>query len=127
MTHSPLRWISLFGISILAFTAYLDATIVNTALPFIQKALSAPVIELQWVTNIFTMILAMTMVAVGRFADLYGRKKVFYLGVAIFAIAAFAAGFSPNIWTLIFFRGLQGLGASIVFVASASLLTDTFS
>lgn len=126
MSHSRLRWIALIGISVLAFTAYLDATIVNTALPFIQKAFDAPVLELQWVTNIFTMILAMTMVASGRFADLYGRKKVFYLGVAIFAIAALAAGFSPSIGFLIFFRGLQGLGASIIFVASASLITNAF-
>lgn len=120
------RWIALVGISLLAFTAFLDVTIVNTALPFIQKSFGASVLELQWVTNIFIMALAMTMVAAGRFADLHGRKRIFYLGVGVFAIGAIGAGMSPSIGVLIFFRAVQGLGASVLFIASASLITDTF-
>lgn len=122
----PLRWLALFGISILAFTAFLDFTIVNTALPFIKKAFRANVLQLQWVSNIFSMVLATTMLAVGRIADLHGRKKVFYAGVAIFGFAALCAGFSPSIYFLAFFRGLQGLGASILFVSSASLISEAF-
>src|SRR4051812_20453495 len=120
------KWWALIGVSILAFTAYLDATIANTAFPFIQMALNATILELQWVANIFPIILSMTMIAVGKFADLWGRKKIFYLGVAAFAIAALGAGFSDTIPQLIFFRGLQALGASIIFIASSSLLTDIF-
>src|SRR5580692_11103187 len=91
------KWWALLGVSLLAFTAFLDASIVNTALPFIQTAFHANILLLQWVANIFTIILSMTMIAIGKFADLWGRKKIFYIGVVIFGIAAFGAGFSPTI------------------------------
>jgi EmrB/QacA subfamily drug resistance transporter len=120
------KWWALLGVSLLAFTAFLDATIVNTALPFIQTAFQANILQLQWVANIFTIILSMTMIAIGKFADLWGRKKIFYLGVVIFGIAALGAGFSPTFEILVFFRGLQALGASTVFIASAALLSDVF-
>lgn len=126
--HDPFRfkWWALLGVSLLAFTAFLDATIVNTALPFIQTALKADILQLQWIANIFTIILSMTMIAVGKFADLWGRKKVFYFGVIIFGIAALGAGLSMSVTMLVFFRGLQALGGSIIFIASAALLSDVF-
>ena len=120
------KWWALLGVSLLAFTAFLDATIVNTALPFIQAALKANILQLQWVASIFTIILSMTMIAIGKFADLWGRKRVFYIGVVIFAIAAFGAGLSMTVGMLVFFRGLQALGASTVFIAAAALLSDVF-
>ncbi len=120
------KWLGLFGISILAFTAYLDFTIVNTALPFIQKAFDIDILQLQWVSNIFSIIVSMTMIASGKFGDLWGRKRLFYLGVGVFAIAAMGAGMSPNIDLLIFFRGLQAVGASILFICSTALISQTF-
>ena len=120
------KWLALIGVSLLAFTAFLDVTIVNTALPFIQEGLKASVLQLQWVAKIFTIILSMTLIALGKFADLLGRKKVFYCGVVLFAIAAFGAGFSPNIEQLVVFRGLQALGASTILVSSTALLSDVF-
>jgi MFS family permease len=120
------KWWALLGVSLLAFTGFLDATIVNTALPFIQTALKANILQLQWIANIFTIILSMTMIAMGKFADLWGRKKVFYFGVIIFSIAALGAGLSQTVEMLVFFRGLQALGASIIFVVSAALLSDIF-
>ncbi|MBI3236901.1 MAG: MFS transporter, partial [Chlamydiales bacterium] len=100
------KWWALLGVSVLAFTAFLDATIVNTALPFIQTALQVDIFRLQWIANIFTIVLSMTMIAIGKLADLYGRKKIFYLGVIAFAIAALGAGLSPNAEILIGFRAL---------------------
>ena len=120
------KWWALFGVSLLAFTAYLDATIVNTALPFIQTALKADIFQLQWIANIFTIILSMTMIAIGKIADLWGRKKIFYFGAVIFGIAAIGAGLSQTVGMLVFFRGLQALGASTVFIASAAMLSDVF-
>jgi len=121
-----MRWLALAGISVLAFTAFLDFTIVNTALPFIKVAFKTTILQLQWVSNIFSMVLTMVMAVVGRFGDIYGRKKVFYLGLFIFGFAALAAGFSPSIGWLILFRGIQGLGASMVFILAASLISDIF-
>jgi EmrB/QacA subfamily drug resistance transporter len=120
------KWWALLGVSLLAFTSYLDVTIVNTALPFIQTAFGVDVLHLQWVANIFTIILSMTMIATGKLADLWGKKRVFYWGVSFFAIAAFGAGISTSFDMLVAFRGLQALGASTVLVVSASLLTDVF-
>lgn len=120
------KWFALIGLCLLAFTAFLDNTIVNTALPFIQVDLKATIIQLQWVVNIFAMLLSMTMIAVGKFADLFGRRKVFYIGVVIFGIAAIGAGLSSTIQILVFFRALQALGASIIFIASSALLADVF-
>jgi EmrB/QacA subfamily drug resistance transporter len=120
------KWWALTGISLLAFTAFLDFTIVNTALPFIQKNFNANVLELQWVTNIFSMILTMTMIAGGKIADKWGRKKIFYISSLIFALGAVGAGVSANIETLIFFRALQGLGAAVLFVSSAALVSGSF-
>lgn len=120
------KWLALLGVCLLAFTAFLDATIVNTALPFIQTALNANILQLQWVANIFTIVLSMTMIALGKFADLWGRKKIFYIGVCLFALAAFGAGLSPNIELLVLFRGVQSLGASAILVASTALLSNVF-
>ena len=126
--HDPFhfKWWALLGVSVLAFTAFLDATIVNTALPFIQTSLKANILQLQWITNIFTIILSMTMIAIGKIADIWGRKRVFYFGVMVFAIAALGAGFSQTIGLLVFFRGLQAFGASTIFIASSALLSDVF-
>lgn len=120
------KWWALFGVCLLAFTAFLDATIVNTALPFIQSALNANILQLQWIANIFTIVLSMTLIALGKFADLWGRKKIFYTGVFLFAIAAFGAGLSPNTEFLVLFRGMQSLGASAILVASTALLSNVF-
>ncbi|MES2122876.1 MAG: hypothetical protein V4492_08900, partial [Chlamydiota bacterium] len=65
------KWWALLGVCVLAFTAFLDATIVNTALPFIQTALQADIFQLQWVASIFTIVLSMTMIAIGKLADLW--------------------------------------------------------
>ena len=128
MKHDRFRfkWWALLGVCLLAFTAFLDVTIVNTALPFIQTALNATILELQWIANIFTIILSMTLIALGKFADLWGRKKIFYIGVILFAVAAFGAGLSSTTAILVFFRGLQALGASTILIASTALLSDVF-
>lgn len=120
------RWIALVGVSLLAFVVFLDFTIINTALPFIQEAFHSSILELQWVVNIFTLVLTVTMVAIGRIADLFGRKKMLYFGVGIFILSAFGAGLSPSINWLTICRGFQGLGVSILFVASSSLISEIF-
>lgn len=126
-THYTSKYLALCGICLLAFTAFLDFTIVNTALPFIQQAFQVELLSLQWISNIFPIILTMSMIAVGKIGDLIGRKRFFYFGVFLFGTAALFAGFSPTIDCLIFFRGVQALGASITFIVSSSLLSEIYS
>lgn len=120
------KWWALVGVCLLSFTAFLDFTIVNTALPFIQVALNADILQLQWIANIFPIILSMTMIATGKLADLFEPKYVFYTGVLLFAVAALGAGFSSTVWMLVLFRGLQALGAAVIFIVSATLISDVF-
>ena len=82
------------GIIFLSFTAWLDFTIVNTALPTIQGELGATVIQLQWVMNIYFLVLAVSMVAAGKLGHIFGRREIFYIGCTLFAVASVVAGFS---------------------------------
>ncbi len=119
-------WVALIGLSLLAFTAFLDFTIVNTALPVIQKAMRASVIQLQWMINIFTLMLSMLMIAAGRVGDMFGRKRVFFTAVIIFGLAAMGAGLSPNIYVMIVFRAIQGVCAAVLFTVSVALIPQAF-
>ena len=123
--HSK-KWIAHAGISILAFTGFLDFTIVNTALPAIQSAIGANIIQLQWVMNIYALVLCMCMVVMGRLGDLFGQRLVLYIGVIVFGAASLGAGFanSPN-W-LIFFRFCQGIGGAVIFPVAAAILPQMF-
>lgn len=120
------KWWALIGLCLLSFTAFLDFTIVNTALPFIQKHFGCSIIQLQWVTNIFCMLTSMFMIAAGKCGDMWGHRKVLYFGFIAFAIAAIGAATSNSIEWLIFFRGLQGFAAAIIFTISASLISTVF-
>ncbi len=120
------KGLALIGISFLAFTAFLDFTGINAALPFIQKELSSNILQLQWVANISGLVLSSTMIAIGKCADRWGRKRIFYLGVLLFALGAIGSATSFTIEQLIFFRGIQGVGSSALFILSAALLTDVY-
>lgn len=125
-TNFPHKWWALCGLGLLSFTAFLDFTIVTTALPFIQNDLNASVLQLQWVMTIFAMILCMFLIIAGKVGDLFGRKKVFFLGFVLFGIAAIGAASSTTIQWLIFFRAIQGFAAAIIFTLGAALLPLAF-
>lgn len=120
------RWRAFIGITLLSFGCYLDYTIVNVALPTIQAQLHANLSTLQWVMNIYFLALCVLATIMGRCGDLYGRRRVFYIGVFIFAVSSILAGCAANISELIFGRLLQGAGAAIVFPLGPSLLPQFF-
>ncbi len=96
------------------------------ALPYIKADLNPSVLQLQWVGSIFSVILGMTMVLVGKLGDLFGKKKIFYIGSLLFAVGAIGGGSAATIQALILFRGLQAIGASILFIISVAALSDVF-
>jgi EmrB/QacA subfamily drug resistance transporter len=122
----PYKWFSLIGLSLLAFTAFLDFTIVNTAIPFIQETFRSNIVDLQWINTIFLMIQSMSMIAVGKLGYIWNRRLLFYLGFVIFAIAAIGAALSPSLLVLIIFRAIQGFSGAIIFTQSAVLLPQAF-
>lgn len=109
------------------FMVILDATIVNVALPAIQKALGFSTdSQLQWVVTAYALVFGGFLLLGGRLADLFGRRRVFFAGVALFAAASFAGGFSQNPGQLIVFRSLQGLGGALLAPAALSLVLTIF-
>jgi MFS family permease len=114
MNVYPKRWQALGYLTVGAFLSPLDYFIVNMALPSIQKAFGASDHQLQMVVAIYGLTYAALVVCGGRLGDLYGRKKVFVLGLYIFLFSSLACAFSPNITFLIISRLFQGVGASFL-------------
>src|SRR5271170_5630966 len=104
----------------------LDDTIVNVALPSMQRSLHIPPSHLNWVASFYALTFGGLLLAGGRAGDLYGRLRMFRVGIVVFAIASMAGGFAPNATTLLIARLLQGCGAALAAPGALSLLTTTF-
>ncbi|MGC5743723.1 MFS transporter [Chryseobacterium sp. NFX27] len=114
MNIYPKRWQALAYLTAGAFLSPLDYFIVNMALPSIKKAFAASDHQLQMVVAIYGLTYAALVVCGGRLGDLYGRKKIFSLGLYLFLLSSLACAFSPNITFLIISRMFQGVGASFL-------------
>jgi EmrB/QacA subfamily drug resistance transporter len=108
------------------FMIMLDNTVVNVALPSIQRSLSADQSELEWVVVSYALTFATFMLTGGKLADYFGRRRLFVMGLAIFALASLACGLAPNAGFLIGARAVQGLGAAIMNPATLGIITATF-
>ena len=107
----------------------MDATIVNVALPIIREDLGfleVSVSELQWVVNAYALSFAVLLLSAGKLADLYGRKRLFVIGLIIFTAASVACGAANEINVLIAFRALQGIGAALIMPTTLSILQASF-
>jgi MFS family permease len=104
----------------------LDDTIVNVAMPSIQRALHVPTSSLNWVISFYALTFGGLLLAGGRAGDLFGRLRVFRAGIALFALASMAGGFAPNDTALIIARVAQGCGAAFAAPCALSLLATTF-
>jgi EmrB/QacA subfamily drug resistance transporter len=121
------RWLALVVVCFGQFMVILDATIVNVALPSIQKDLDLSTEQLQWIVNSYTLLFGGFLLLGGRAADLIGRRALFLAGLALFSGASLANALASSGEVLIVFRGLQGLGAALVSPAALSIITTTFS
>ncbi len=126
-SSSSRRWLVLVIACLAQFMVVLDATVVNVALPSIQRGLHFSPANLQWVVNAYTLIFGGFLLLGGRAADLLGRRRLFVAGVALFSIASLLNGVAPTSATLIVGRGLQGLGGALVSPAALSIITTTFT
>ncbi len=123
----PRRWKALAVLAVAQFMVVLDASIVNVALPSIQTDLGFSENGLQWVVNAYTLMFGGFLLLGGRAADLFGRRRVFMIGLIVFSVASLAGGFATSSGWLIVARGVQGLGAAIVSPAALSIVTTTFT
>ena len=119
------RWV--LAATILASSmAFIDGTVVNVALPFLQKDLNATAIGIQWVVEAYSLFLSALLLVGGSLGDRYGRRRVFDIGVVIFAIASALCGFAGNIEELIIARAVQGIGAALLVPGSLALISSSF-
>ena len=121
------RWLVLVIVCLAQFMVILDATVVNVALPSIQRDLGFTAASLQWVINAYTLVFGGFLLLGGRAGDLFGRRKLFLWGVAIFSFASLLNGLATSDTWLVASRGLQGLGGALVSPAALSIITTTFA
>src|SRR3979411_446102 len=126
MNEENRRWWALGAMCFALFMIMLDNTVVNVALPSIQRDLHATLSSLEWTVNAYTLTFAVLLVTGGRLGDIFGRRMVFLFGVVVFAIASAAIGFAPDDTTLVAFRAVQGIGAAFMMPASRSLIPQAF-
>jgi EmrB/QacA subfamily drug resistance transporter len=106
--------------------AFIDGSVMNIALPAVQQALHADAASTQWIVNADLLLLGALVLAGGSAADLYGRRRIFLVGIAVFTAASIACGLSPNIRVLVVSCAVQGFGAALLTPASLAMLGATF-
>ncbi len=121
------KWLVLVIACLAQFMVVLDITVVNIALPSIQKGLDFSSADLQWVVNAYTLIFGGFLLLGGRAADISGRKKLFVAGVMLFSAASLLNGLAQSSGMLIAGRGVQGLGGAMVSPAALAIITTTFT
>lgn len=126
MQLSKTKWWVLGTVSLAVFMAMLDITIVNVALPNIQKDFSVTFSSLQWILNAYTLVYAVMLLPVSKLGDRIGRKKVFLGGLFIFIIGSIADGLALNDLWLNIARGFQGIGGAAMMSLSLSIVTTAF-
>ena len=120
------KWWTLLAVCLATFMLLLDVTIVNVALPSIERALDASFSDLQWVVDAYALTLAAFLLTAGSIADLVGRRRVFVAGVGLFTAASLLCGLAGTPLLLNLARALQGVGAAAMFACALALLASTY-
>jgi len=117
-------------IFVLVISAYfldvIDASIVQVALPSIQRQFAVSTADLQWVYGAYALTIAGFLMLMGRAGDVYGQKRVFVAGLIIFTVSSFSGGLAPSLLALILFRGVQGIGAAMTTVTAFAIFIEVF-
>jgi EmrB/QacA subfamily drug resistance transporter len=124
-TSSDKPWVLLAAI-LGSSIAFVDESVVSVALPAIETDLAVSVVVIQWLVNAYTLCLSAFLLTGGAAGDLFGRRRIFVFGVAIFAAASVWCGLSPNITQLIGARAIQGIGAALLIPSSLAIIGATF-
>ena len=120
------KWWTLGAVAFALFMVMLDNTVVNVALPSIQRGLDADISHLEWVVNAYALTFAVLMLTGGKLADLFGRRRIFLTGLALFTLASLLCGLAESSGALIGWRALQGVGAAMMMPATLAIITQAF-
>lgn len=122
---SAKRWVLIASI-VASSMAFIDGTVVNVALPAIQRALDANAFEAQWVVESYALFLASLLLVGGALGDRFGRRRVFAIGVALFGVASLGCALAADVRTLILARAVQGVGAALLVPGSLAMISAAF-
>ncbi len=120
------KWWTLIAVSVAIFMLLLDITVVNVALPDIQRSLHSSFSDLQWVVNAYALTLAAFLLTSGSVADLIGRRRVFVVGLVVFTVSSAVCGLSTTPLMLNLARAVQGTGGAMMFATALALLAQAF-
>ncbi len=120
------KWWTLVAVCTGVFMLLLDITIVNVALPDIQGEFDASLADLQWVIDAYALSLAALLLTAGSLADIYGRRKVFAIGIGLFTLGSVACGLAPSVVLLSAARAFQGIGGAAMFATALALLSAAY-
>jgi EmrB/QacA subfamily drug resistance transporter len=120
------RWWTLAAMCFALFMVMLDNTVVNVALPSIQRDLGASISGLEWTINGYTLSFAVLLATGGRLGDIFGRRRTFIFGVVVFTLSSATAGFANDTLALVLSRVAQGIGAAFMMPGTLSIITDAF-
>lgn len=126
ITDDNRKWWTLGAMCFALFMIMLDNTVVNVALPSIQRDLGASISGLEWTINGYTLSFAVLLATGGRLGDIFGRRLMFLIGVVVFALSSATAGFAPDQTALVVSRIVQGVGAALMMPGTLSIITDAF-
>jgi EmrB/QacA subfamily drug resistance transporter len=114
------------AVSMALFCVQIDYFAINLALPQMASDFGSTATDLQWIISIYMVTLGALMVPAGRLADIFGRKQILLIGIALFGLASLLCAIAASAATLVAFRALQGAGAALIFPASVSVITNAF-
>src|SRR5206468_6645730 len=120
------KWWTLAAMCFALFMFMLDNTVVNVALPSIQRSLHTTLSNLEWTVNAYTLTFGVLLVTGGRMGDIFGRRRMFLFGVVLFAASSAAIGLAPSDALLIAGRAVQGIGAAFMMPGTLSIISNTF-
>jgi EmrB/QacA subfamily drug resistance transporter len=126
ITDDNRKWWTLGAMCFALFMIMLDNTVVNVALPSIQRDLGASISGLEWTINGYTLSFAVLLATGGRLGDIFGRRRMFLIGVVIFALSSATAGLALSSTDLVASRVVQGVGAALMMPGTLSIITDAF-
>ncbi len=126
MDRTRSRW-TLIAVALATFMTYLDNNIVNVAMPAIERDLHLSISGLEWVVSSYILVFASLLLAGGRLADVFGRRRLFLIGLTVFTVASLVAGMAGSVELLIASRAVQGLGAALVTPTTLAIISATFT
>src|SRR2546422_5389539 len=106
--------------------AFIDGSVVNVALPVIQRDLNATTTDVQWIVEAYSLFLASLILVGGSLGDHFGRRRIFAIGILLFTGASILCGLAPNVTVLIIMRAIQGIGGALMIPGSLAIISASF-